>query len=186
MAEAPPFRFPRWLLFVLIGLFVLCLVAAGVGGYMYVAKKGPFAQPEPTPTTAPTETPPASPVSPSPEPVQPAAVAVGMELSATELKVADILTLTVTITNISDQPWSEVEYRLVGEWTPALKLQGEPSITQAEELAPNQSRTVTFSFQADQKGTAYVWVLVLAKVSGLPPRWEIFRTDQGEIRVSPQ
>ncbi len=182
--EVPPSRFPRWVWFVLIGLLVLCIIAAGVVGFLFVTKKGPFAQPEPTPTVTESPTPEESPPPPSPESAQPAVVAVGMELPTTELKVGDSLTVTVTVNNTGDRPFSEVEYRLLGEWEPALTLQGDRAITQAEELAPSNRRTVTFSFQASQEGTAYIQVLIVAKVSGPPPRWEVGQTEVKEIHVA--
>lgn len=183
-APEPARRFPRWLLIALPIVLVLCLAALAGGGYFaYRQGRLPFLRP-PTPTATPaptlTPTPEATPV--AQETVAPAQMALAP--SAVTLKVGDPLTLTLTITNTSGQPWTQMEYRLLGSWEPVLEVASSPGAS-AEELPAGQGRSVTFTFTARQQGSATLKVLVLWKTGGDRPAWNTVVSEEVTIHVSP-
>ncbi|MGB9777660.1 MAG: hypothetical protein ACPL7C_14115, partial [Anaerolineae bacterium] len=174
---------PRWLWLALPIALVLCLAAAaGLGYWAYRQGKLSFLQPRPTPTAEPTATPPGvSEATPTPAPtVAPAQVA--LYPSATELKVGDLLTLTVTLTNTGDLPWTQTEYRLLGEWEPVLKIESSPEPS-SEGLAAGGSRSVTFTLTAQQPGTATLEVLALIQTGGDRPRRDKVVSEAVKVNV---
>lgn len=179
---------PRWLWVVLPIALVLCLAAAaGLGYWAYRQGKLPFLQPSPTPTAEPTAmpTPEATEATLTPPPAPPVAPAsVALTPSATELKVGDRLTLTVTLTNSEDLPWTRTEYQLLGEWEPVLKVESAPEPS-SEELAAGQSRSVTFTLTAQQEGTATLKVLALIQTGGDRPRRDTLISEEMTVYVRP-
>lgn len=184
----PARRAPRWLWIVLPIVLVLCIATmAGLGYLAYRQGKLPFLQPSPTPTAEPT--PAATPApetteTPPPTPETTAPVQIEILPSASELKVGEPLTLTVTITNTGDQPWTQTEYHLLGGWEPMLEgtRSLEPS---SEELPTGQSRSVVFALTARQEGTATIRVLLIWKTGGDRPKWDSALSDEVKINVSP-
>ena len=183
----PARRVPRWLWVVLPTALVLCLVVVGVLGYSaYRRGKLPFLRPSPTPTAAPTATPtPEMTGTPSPSPApEPALAQVEVVPSASELKVGEPLTLTVTVINTGDRPWTQTEYRLLGGWEPMLEPAGSPEPS-SEELLPGASRPVTFTLTARQEGAATLKVLLLLRTGGDRPEWEAVISKEVSVRVGP-
>jgi len=111
-------------------------------------------------------------------------VQIALTPSATDLKVGDTLTLTVTITNTGDQPWTQTEYHLLGQWEPVLKTDQAPEPS-SEELGAGQSRSVTFTLTAQQEGDATLQVLVLIRTGGDPPRRDMVVSEEMNVHVGP-
>lgn len=184
----PARRAPRWLWIVLPIVLVLCIAAmAGLGYLAYREGRLPFLKPSPTPTAEPT--PAATPApettgTPSPAPETAAPVQIEVLPSASELKVGEPLTLTVTITNTGDPPWTHTECHLLGGWEPMLEgtRSLEPS---AEELPAGESRSMVFALTARQEGTATLRVLLIWKTGGDRPKWDAALSDEVKINVSP-
>ena len=185
---APARRPPRWLWIALPIALVLCLAAmVGLGYRAYRQGKLPFLRPSPTPTATPTAT-----VTPTPEtaaetpsPAPSAAIAqIALTPSATDLKVGETLTLTVTITNTGDQSWTQMEYRLLGQWEPVLKMDQAPGLS-SEELGAGQSRPVTFTLTAQQEGDATLKVLLLIQTGGDRPRRDMAISEEVNVHVGP-
>jgi len=158
----------------------------GLGYRAYRQGKLPFFRPSPTPTATPTATatptPETTAETPSPAPSA-ATPPIALAPSATDLKVGETLTLTVTITNTGDQPWTQTEYHLLGQWEPVLKT-GQMPGPSAEELGVGQSRAVTFTLTAQQEGDATLKVLLLFRTGGDRPRRDM-AISEVNVHVGP-
>jgi hypothetical protein len=123
-----------------------------------------------TPTPFPTETPSPSPTAaPLPVAALPPLAAINIALSTDSLRINDLLTVTVAITNTGEVSFREARCQLVGEWSSQLELMGPPAVTIPGEIEPGASRAVVFVLKAVQAGTARIQVSVTMEAVGADP-----------------
>jgi len=146
--------------------------------------------PSPLPTSTSVSSPTLSPVptgTPSPQPLSPPLpplATVGLALSADALKVNDLLTVAVTITNAGEVSFQEVRCQLVGEWSPQLEVISTPVVVIPGKIEPGASETAIFVLRARQPGRVRVQVGVTMEAIGAAPPplgWAV--SDSLEVTV---
>lgn len=196
-AAQPPAkrRPPRWLWPVVGIVAFLCIIAVvaavTLGPKIFGTEKEPSATPTPaespaveaTPTQAPpteaptTEAPTATPLAepaptesaPSP-PQAPPLAEVSILSSVPELRVGELLTVTVTVTNTGEAPFGNLRCQLLGEWKPSLRKVTPTVVVLPEMAGPGTSKTAIFVLEAVQVGTASLQAAVTMEAPGQPPR----------------
>ena len=134
------------------------------------------AKPSPTvppPTATPTLLPPPPPLSPEPTTEVSSTLSfdaqVGIAASAPELRVGEVLTVTVTITNTGNVPFDHLRYQLVGEWEQFFTVIAEPATEHEIEVLNGESQTVTFELKAIQTGVIQFHADVTVDTQEEPP-----------------
>ena len=84
---------------------------------------------------------------------------VGLSASATELRLGEQVTVTVTITNSGDVPFGSLRYRL-RDWQPFFAPITDPEVIHEMDIPPGASDTVTFRLEATQVGAAQIFATV--------------------------
>ncbi|MBU0704133.1 MAG: zinc ribbon domain-containing protein [Chloroflexi bacterium] len=201
MPPPPKRRSSRWPLWV-AGIFaILCVVAITLAAVFLLPEyiggeetpvptiaptAEPTAEPSPTtplPTDTPTPLPPPPPPPLSPEPtteVSPTLsfdAQVGLSASATELRLGEPVTITVTITNTGGVPFGSLRYQLMG-WEPYLAVTTDAVVEHELDLVPNQSDTVIFVLEAVQVGAARLQANVTVKTREDPPAIKPVSSEQ--------
>lgn len=131
------------------------------------------AVPEAPATEAPTATPLAEPTpteSAPPPPSPPPLAEVSIVPSAPELRVGELLTVTITIANIGKVPFGNLRCQLLGQWETFLKEVSPRVVVLPELVEPETSKATTFVLEAIQVGTATLQVAVTMEAPGQPPR----------------
>lgn len=187
---------------------VVLVVVLVVKPKIFGAEEEPTATPtmaasptaEATATTTPTPAPPtaAPPAEPSPtessaatptgeEPALPAFDAqVNIFPSATELRVGDSLTVTITVANSGEVTFGNLRYQLVGEWQPYLRVTTSAVVEHESDVVPGQSDVATFVLEATQPGTARPQANVTVKTQEDPPALKPLLSEQiVEISIIP-
>ena len=202
---APKRRFPHWAWWVGIIATFLCIatvvvIAVKLWSKIPGTEDEPAAPPTPTqwptaeatltaaaptappateaPTAAPpTETPPAE--APTEIPPTPAfAAQVVIIASGTELRVGDLLTITVAVTNTGQVTFGNLRYQLLGEWEPYLRVTTDAAVEHELDVIPGQSDTATFVLEALQPGTARLQANVTVKTQEDPPSVKPVSSEQ--------
>lgn len=182
---------PRWLwwvggIAVFLCVATLVVTAVVLGPKILGTEKEPTVTPTPTiapPTEPPaTETPTAIPPTDIPPTEVPTATPItetvttsafdaqiGISPSATELRVGELLTVTVTVINSGQVTFGDLRYQLLGELEPYLRVTTDAVVEHALEVAPDQSDVATFVLEAAQPGAARLQVNVTVKTREDPP-----------------
>ena len=205
-APAQPKRRPsRWPLLAGGIIAFLCIVALIAAAWFALKHLGGEETPIPTiaptteaPTTAPplptdTSSPPPPPPTTSPQPVStelpPAFDAqVSIAASAPELRVGEILTVTITVINTGDVPFGHLRYQLVGEWKQHLEPAMETEETMIHEgpVLPDESAMATFVLRAIREGEIRLEAYVMMDAHTAPPSGESRLSDEKIfVRVTP-
>jgi len=191
-APSQPQRRPsRWPLLVGGIIAFLCIVAIVVAAMFLVPKYiggeetpilTPTDEPSPTAPSPPTDTPLPPPPTEAPPATEPSPSAFGAQVtiaaSATELRVGEILTVTVTITNTGDVPFGHLRYQLVGEWEQFFTVIAEPVTEHEMEIINGESHTVTFELEAIQTGGVQFHADVTVDTREEPPVTKPISSEQ--------
>lgn len=185
-AKRRPSRWPLWVAGIIAFLCVVGLIVTAIafrsklfGGEptaTLMATASPTVETVPTapPTAAATTAPP--PTEEAPPPAASAQVAIAA--SAAELRVGEILTVSVTITNTGQAPFNTHQYQLVGEWEPFLRLLTEQVMVHEVNVPSGESNTVTFEMEATQAGIAHFHADVTVEMQGEPPILKPISSEQ--------
>ncbi len=169
--SVPKRRSPRWLLWggIIVAFLCIALIVTAIafGPKIFGGEKEPAATPtvieSPTVETVPTEPPTAKATTappPTKEPPPPAFDAqVAIVSSTPELRVGELLTVTVTITNTGQVPFGNLRYRL-RDWQPFLAPIPGPEMIHEMDVHPGESDTATFRLEATQVGVAQIFATV--------------------------
>ena len=129
--------------------------------------------PTETPTAEATTTPP-----PTEEPSPPAFDAqVAIVSSAPELRVSELLTVTVTITNTGQVPFGNLHYRL-RDWQPFIAPIPGPEMIHDMDVHPGESDTATFTLEATQVGVVQIFATVTVETREEPPSVKPVSSEQ--------
>jgi hypothetical protein len=143
--------------------------------------------PTPAPPTEvpPPEAPAATPTAEAPStPVFNAQVSISP--SANELRVGDMLTITVTVVNSGEVTFGNLRYQLLGEWQPYLRVTTSEVVEHESDVVPGQSDAATFVLEATQPGIARPQANVTVKTREDPPAIKPVPSGQTvEISVVP-
>ncbi|MFQ6100341.1 MAG: hypothetical protein ACE5OS_03795 [Anaerolineae bacterium] len=197
--STPERRSPRWPLWVGGIIAFLCVAAIVVAAVSIVPKYirgGEESTALPRPSESPTEAPPTtSPPTEAPSAESPAETPppvafdaqVAITPSATELRVGELLTVTVTITNTGQVAFGNLRYQLVGEWKPYLELAAgsEETVRHEENVAPQETNVATFALRTTQGGKATLQAYVLMDARTDPPSTESRLSETLVVLVIP-
>lgn len=168
-------RFPRWAWWVGTIVALVCVVVLVVTVWAFgpkllggeeepTATVVPATQTPPAETSAtkaptvasPTETTATEPPTAMPVPTSTFDAQVGIAASAAELQTGDLLTITVTVTNIGQVTFGNLHYQLMGEWAPFLGTRTGTMVGHEVDVPSGGSDTATFVLEAVQAGTAQI------------------------------
>jgi hypothetical protein len=176
----PERSFPRWAGWMAAIVACMCVATVIASAIAFGPRLLDGQEPAvtPTPVASPSgELPPTEPSTPvdepTPAPTPEMATTFDAQItiaaSATEVRIGDPLTITVTVTNTGQITFGGLRYQLLGTWEPFLGAPSSAVTNHPVDVPSTASDTATFILEAIQPGMAQIHANVTVDTREEPP-----------------